>query len=64
MYSSKEVRNLGTWLDNTLLMSTQVTKVASSCFYYIYNIRRIRKYLSREVCETLVNALITSRLDS
>ena len=44
-------------------MSTQVSKVASSCFYYIYNIRRIRKYLSREVCETLVNSLITSRLD-
>ena len=61
--SSKEVRNLGTWLDNTLSMSTQVSKVASSCFYYIYNIRRIRKYLSREVCETLVNSLITSRLD-
>ena len=33
--SSKEVRNLGTWLDNTLSMSTQVSKVASSCFYYI-----------------------------
>ena len=61
--SSNEVRNLGTWLDNTLSMSTQVSKVASSCFYYIYNIRRIRKYLSREVCETLVNSLITSRLD-
>ena len=44
-------------------MFTQVSKVASSCFYYIYNIRRIRKYLSREVCETLVNSLITSRLD-
>ena len=61
--SSKEVRNLGTWLDNTLSMSTHVSKVASSCFYYIYNIRRIRKYLSRGVCETLVIALITSRLD-
>ena len=62
--SSKEVRNLRTWLDNTLSMSTHVSKVASSCFYYIYNIRRIRKYLSRGICETLVNnALITSCLD-
>ena len=51
------------WLNNTLSMSTQVSKVDSFCFYYIYNIRRIRKYLSREVCKTLVNALITSRLD-
>ena len=44
--SSKKVRNLGTWLDNTLSMSTQVSKVASSCFYYIYNIRHIRKCIS------------------
>ena len=61
--SSKEVKNLGTWFDNTLSMSTQVSKVASSCFFFIYNIRRIRKYLSKEVCETLVNALVTSRID-
>ena len=44
-------------------MSTQVSKVASSCFYSIYNIRRIRKYIPKEVCKTLVNALVTSRLD-
>ena len=61
--SFKEVRNLATLLDNTLSMSTHVSKVASSCFYYIYNIRRIRKYLSRGACKTLVNALITSRFD-
>ena len=61
--TSKVVKNLGSWFDNTLSMSAHVTKIASSCFYYIYNIRHIRKYLSRKACETLVNALITSRLD-
>eukprot|EP00800_Vazella_pourtalesii_P021521 TRINITY_DN804_c0_g1_i7.p2 TRINITY_DN804_c0_g1~~TRINITY_DN804_c0_g1_i7.p2 ORF type:complete len:100 (+),score=0.18 TRINITY_DN804_c0_g1_i7:290-589(+) len=35
-------------------MVTHVNKVASSCFYYLYNIRRIRKYLTRHVCETQV----------
>ena len=44
-------------------MSTYVTKVSSSCYYSIYNIRHTRKYLSRKVCETLVNTLITSGLD-
>ena len=44
-------------------MVTHVNKVASSCFYYLYNIRRIRKYLTRHVGETLVNALVTSQLD-
>ena len=31
--------------------------------YYLYNIRHIRKYLSRSSTETLVHAFITSRLD-
>ena len=29
---SKYVKNLGTWFDNNLLMSTQISKVSSSCF--------------------------------
>ena len=33
------------------------------CFSYIYNIRHIRKYLSRDSAETLVHAFISSRLD-
>ena len=30
-------------------------------FYYLYNIRRIRKYLSKEGTETLIQAFISSR---
>ena len=44
-------------------MSTHVTKACASAFYYLYNIRHIRKYLSRESTERLVHAFITSRLD-
>lgn len=57
------VRNLGTWFDSHLDMSTHVTKACASAFYYLYNIRHIRKYLSRESTERLVHAFITSRLD-
>ena len=32
-------------------------------FFYIYNIRRIRKYLSRESTEILIHVFISSRLD-
>ena len=35
----------------------------SAAFYYLYNIRRIRKYLSKECTETLIHAFISSRLD-
>ena len=57
------VRNLGTWFDSHLDMSTHVTKACASSFYYLYIIRHIRKYLSRESTERLVHAFITSRLD-
>ena len=49
-------RNLGCWFD--------VTKLDLCLFiYYIYNIRRIRKYLSRQSTEILVHGFKTSRLD-
>ena len=57
------VRNLGTWFDSHLDMSTHVTNACASAFYYLYNIRHIRKYLSREYTERLVHAFIASRLD-
>ena len=45
-------RNLGAWFDSHLDMSTHVTKTCGSSFYYLYNIRHIRKYLSRESTES------------
>ena len=53
------VRNLGTWFDYHLDMSTHVTKACASAFYYLYNIRHIRKYLSRESTHLSLAGLIT-----
>lgn len=36
-------RNLGTWFDTHLDMGTHITKTCCSAFYYLYNIRHIRK---------------------
>ena len=44
-------------------MSEPITKLCASAFFYIYNIRHIRKYLSRDSAETLVHIFISSRLD-
>ena len=57
------VRNLGAWFDVHLSMSTHISKVCSTAFFHLHNIRRIRKFLSRETVETLVHALIASRID-
>ena len=46
--------------DNNISI-TQISNV-SSCFYFINNIRRIRKYLSTKATKA-VNAFVTSLLD-
>ena len=56
-------RNLGTWFDTHLHMGAHITKTCSSACYYLYNIRHIGKYLTRESTEKLVHAFISSRLD-
>ena len=49
--------------DSKLFMASHITKICASSFYYIYNVRWIRKYLSRQSSEILVHAFITSCLD-
>ena len=49
------VRNLGAWFDSMLSIS--------SGFYYLHNLRRIRRYLSQDCLVTLIHAFVTSRLD-
>ena len=58
------VKNLGSWFDSQLSMSTHISKLCSSAFFHLHNISRIRKFLSREETKTfLVHALVTSRVD-
>ena len=56
-------RNLGSWFDEQLTMSTHISKLCGVAFYHLHNIKRIRKYLSRESTEMLVYAFITTRFD-
>ena len=56
-------RNQGSWFDDQLMtMSTHISKLCGVAFYHLHNIKRIRKYLSRESTEMLVHASITSRV--
>ena len=62
---SPSVRILGTWVDSYLSMDVNITKTCacSSAFYYRYNIRHNRKYISRSSTESIVQAFVTSRVD-
>ena len=56
-------RNLGSCFDSKLTMATHISKTCNSAFYYLYNLRHIRKYLSKDNTKTLVHAFISSRID-
>ena len=56
-------RNLGTWFDSNLNIQEQIHKTCKSGFFHLYNIHRIRKYLSQEFAQTLVHAFIIGRID-
>ena len=56
-------RDLGVWLDSNLAMSCHITKTCGAVFYWLHNIKRISKFLSRENLLTVIHAFVTSRLD-
>jgi len=55
--------NLGVVLDDQLSCNTNITSVARSCRIALYNIRKIRPFLTREAAQILVQALVIPRLD-
>jgi hypothetical protein len=57
------VKNLGVYFDDSLSMVKHVNHVSKSVSFYLRGISRIREFLSRKSCESLVHALISSRID-
>ena len=61
--SSSCVKNLGAWLDSRMDMERHVNSVCKSCFGQIRQISHIRQFLTTDATKSLVNSLVTSRLD-
>ncbi|KAK3557720.1 hypothetical protein QTP86_000323 [Hemibagrus guttatus] len=57
---SATAHNLGVTMDNQISFSSHVTR---SCRFLLYNIRRIRPFLSTQATQVLVQSLVISRLD-
>uniref|UniRef100_A0A8C6K7T1 Reverse transcriptase domain-containing protein n=1 Tax=Nothobranchius furzeri TaxID=105023 RepID=A0A8C6K7T1_NOTFU len=60
---SKAVRNLGVVIDEHLTFKDHVASVARSCRFALYNIRKIRPYLTQHATQLLVQSTVISRLD-
>ncbi|XP_056612411.1 uncharacterized protein LOC130428419 isoform X2 [Triplophysa dalaica] len=61
--SSRKARNLGVVIDDQLNFTDQIASTARSCRFILYNIRKIRPFLSEHATQVLVQALVLSRLD-
>uniref|UniRef100_A0A8C2F3V4 Reverse transcriptase domain-containing protein n=1 Tax=Cyprinus carpio TaxID=7962 RepID=A0A8C2F3V4_CYPCA len=58
---SRTARNLGVVMDHQLSFTDHIA--TTSCRFALYNIRKIRPFLSEQATQLLVQALILSRLD-
>ena len=57
------VKNLGSWFDKNMSMTTHIIKVCKAASFHLYNIRRIRKHLTSESTHCLVRATVIGRID-
>lgn len=60
---SKNVRNLGAFFDSNMTMEKHISSVCKSCYGQLRQIGHIRKYLDTDGTKSLVNSLVTSRMD-
>ncbi|XP_030645138.1 uncharacterized protein LOC115825445, partial [Chanos chanos] len=63
VFPTSAAKNLGVTLDNQLTYSGHIAAVTRSCRFALYNIRRIRPFLTQQATQLLVQALVISRLD-
>ena len=60
---SSTVRNLDIILDGGLSCTPNITALARSCRFALYNIRSIWSFLTKDAMQLLVQALVIFRLD-
>ena len=58
------VRDFGVLLNSDMSMDAHLTRLVSSCFGVLRQIRCIRRSLPREALSTLVTSFITSKIDN
>ena len=58
IYSTDKANNLRFWLDSHMKLEINISKCSSAAFFHLFNIRRIRKFLTYEAVKILVNLLV------
>ena len=58
------VKSIGAHLDSKLKMDSQVSAICRSAWFSLYQLGKLRKYLTEEQTKSMVHAHVTSRIDS
>ena len=59
----RDFRETGPWFEENMTMVTRRNKLYKAVSFHLYNIRRIRKYLTGETTQFLVYAIVIGRAD-
>ena len=60
---AKSARDLSVVFDNDFTFHSHISVVCNSCFYHMWDLRRIRHHLDPDSAKLLATALVSSRLD-
>ena len=63
IHPSSTVKNVGVHFDVAMTMSDHVTTIYKTVNFHLWNLSRIRKYITQEACSNAIRALILSKLD-
>ena len=61
--ASDQVRVVGVTMTSDLCLDKHIASVRATCFYWLRQLRRVRRSLDAESAATLVHAFVTSRMD-
>ena len=56
------IEHLGVIFNKNVTFRSHISAICSSCFYYIRDLRRVRRHLDLDSAEVLATALVSSRL--
>ena len=63
MEPAESVKNISVILDAENSVQRHVANVCHICYYHLWELRRIHRYLNHKTAVKVVNALVSSRLD-
>ena len=60
---SQSARNIGVNFDDEMLLKQHISTVCQTAFFHLWSICQIRRYLTEDACTTLLDSLVSTRID-